>query len=275
MPEGDSIHRLASKLAPVLEGREVTAFSARRLTDDATRSLVGHRISSVTARGKNLLIHLDDERVIHIHLAMSGRVTIERPRSAFWSPQRGTPDMRLVAAGTTVVGHRLHILRVLRASQAKRPPDLAGLGPDLTREGYDEDDAVKRFRSLSNRAIADALLVQRAAAGIGNVYKSEVLFLEGIDPRAMLASIPDDVLRQLLRRASALLRKNVRPGPRVTRPSLSGPRLWVYGRGGRPCLRCKTPIVRFLQGPAPGRSTYFCPQCQPAARASARSEAAP
>ncbi len=263
MPEGDSLHRLAARLAPVLEGREVVDFSARRLTNDAARSVVRLHVTSVAAKGKNLLIRFDDARVLHIHLGMEGRVLVERPRSTFWATERWEPDMRLVVRGATIVGRRLPMLRLLTESQEKRAPDLARLGPDLVREGWDEDEAVRRLRALTNRAIADALLVQRAAAGIGNVYKSEVCFLEGVDPRTMLSELHDDDLRRLLRRASALLRSNLGSGPRVTRPSLRGPRLWVYGRGGRPCVRCQTPIVRLMQGPTPGRSTYFCPTCQP------------
>lgn len=263
MPEGDSLHRLAAKLVPVLEGREVIAFTARRLTNDVARSIVGHRITSVSAKGKNLLVHLDDGRAIHVHLRMEGRVFIERPRSAFWAPELRAPDMRLVVPGASVVGRRLPVLRVLSAAQLTRAPDLAGLGPDLVREGWDEDEAIRRLRALGDRAIGDALLVQRAAAGIGNVYKSEVLFLEGIDPRATLSSIDDDVLRRLLRRASELLRRNLADGPRTTRATLGGaPRLWVYGRARHPCLRCGTPIACFKQGPSPGRSTYHCPSCQ-------------
>jgi endonuclease VIII len=275
MPEGDSLYRLASRLAPVLEGREVTSFAARRLPDAAARTLVGHRISKVYAKGKNLLIGFDDGRLLHIHLKMDGRVFVERPRSAFWAPERYGPDMRLVVDGASIVGRRLPVLRLLTEAQAKRSPDLAGLGPDLVREGYDEAEAVKRLRALTDRDIADALLVQRAAAGIGNVYKSEVLFLEGIHPRTPISLVTDDELRALLRRASVLLRRNLGDGPRTTRPTLGGARLWVYGRGGRPCLRCSTPIVRFMQGPDPGRSTYFCPNCQPERTAERHGEARP
>ncbi|MCW5837711.1 MAG: Fpg/Nei family DNA glycosylase [Labilithrix sp.] len=264
MPEGDSLHRLAAKLAPVLEGREVIAFSARRLSDAAARSLVGRRVVSVTAKGKNLLVRVDDGRVLHVHLKMEGRVFVERPRSAFWAPPRGEPDMRLAVAGAAIVGRRLPVLRILSASAERRAPDLAGLGPDLVAEGWDEPEAIARLRALPDREIAEALLVQRAVAGIGNVYKSEVCFLEGVDPRARLSELDDGELSALLRRASALLRANLGDGPRVTRRSLGGARLWVYGRGGRACLRCRTPIVRFLQGAAPGRSTYACPTCQPA-----------
>lgn len=284
MPEGDTIHQLASRLAPVLTGREVTAFTARRIPDAAARSLVGHRIEAVEARGKNLLVRFDDGRVLHIHLRMEGRVFLERPRSAFWAPSKTEPEMRLAVGGAAIVGRRLPVCRLLTASQEKRLPELAGLGPDLSREGFGdvgseemapasspEEEALGRLRMLRDREIGDALLVQRAAAGIGNVYKSEVLFLEGIHPRALTSSLDDDELRGLLRRASTLLRTNVASGgPRTTRPTLRGPRLWVYERGGRPCLRCGTTITRFLQGPAPGRSTYFCPRCQPARSREAR-----
>jgi endonuclease VIII len=264
MPEGDSLHRLARTLAPVLEGREVVSFAARRLDDAATRSFVGHRIVSVSARGKNLLVRFDDARVLHVHLAMQGRVFVERPRSSFWAPERAQPDMRLVVPGASIVGRRLAVLRLLSAAQEKRNEDLAGLGPDLVREEWDEAEALRRLRRLpKDRSIAEALLVQRAVAGIGNVYKSEVLFLEHIDPRRPLAGVTDAQLRALLRRASVLLRQNLGSGPRTTRPTLGGARLWVYGRGGRPCLRCKTPIVRFMLGAPPGRSTYACPGCQP------------
>ncbi|MBX3223545.1 MAG: Fpg/Nei family DNA glycosylase [Labilithrix sp.] len=275
MPEGDSLHRLAAKLAPVLEGREVIAFSARRLPDVAARSLVGRRVVSVAAKGKNLLVRFDDARVLHIHLRMEGRVFVERPRSTFWLPSRSEPDMRLAVAGAAIVGRRLPVLRLLTASEERRSPDLAGLGPDLVAEGWDEAEAVARLRALADREIAEALLVQRAVAGIGNVYKSEVCFLEGVDPRALVSELADDELVAILRRASALLRKNLGDGPRVTRPSLGGARLWVYGRGGRACLRCRTPIVRFLSGPSPGRSTYACPTCQQAPRPRREEEARP
>lgn len=264
MPEGDSIWNLAAKLR-LLVGREVTAFSARKLPDVDARTLVGRTITAVEAQGKNLLIRFDDGRLLHIHLRMEGRVFFERPRSTFWKPLMGVPDMRLAVRGARpIIGKQLPVLRLLTTKQAEL--DLASLGPDLCAPGWDEQEALRRFRSLGRYEIADALLVQRAAAGIGNVYKSEVCFLEGIAPRTPLADVTDAQLLALLRRASVLLRRNLGAGPRTTRPTLGGARLWVYGRGGKPCLRCGTPIERFMQGPSPGRSTYHCATCQPAAR---------
>lgn len=280
MPEGDSIHRLASKLAPVLTGRVVEGFTAHRIPDDDARSLLGKRVVAVEARGKNLLVRFDDGRVLFVHLRMSGRVHVERPRfgeagarrtrSAFWTGlrSRAAPEFELEVRGATIVGRHLPVCRLLSARQAERTPALARLGPDLLGDSLDEAEVLRRFkvqdRAMRERAIADVLLDQRICAGIGNVYKSEVLFLEGIHPSVPATRVPDDVVLALYRRARALLRANVGQDsrPRTTRPALGGARLWVYGRGGRHCFRCEGAITRVLSGPAPGRSTYFCERCQ-------------
>jgi endonuclease-8 len=262
VPEGDSIHTLAGRLRPLLEGRVVLSLRARAIPVAATEEIAGRRIVAVEPRGKNLLIRFEPDRVLHVHLRMGGRIFVERPRSRFWAlASRAEPDLRLAVTGATILGRNLPVCRLLLASQEKRA--LAALGPDLVAPDVDVNEAVRRLRALGPREIGDALLDQRAMSGIGNVYKSEVLFLEGIDPRTRVASLGESTLREIVERASTLLRRNVlNGGPRTTRPSLRGPRLWVYGRGGRPCGRCGSAIARFKQGPAPGRSTYWCPTCQ-------------
>lgn len=266
MPEGDSLFRLADRIRPVLAGRAVTAFEAHAIDDAVAASVVGHVVAEVEARGKNLLVRFDDGRALHIHLRMLGRLGIERPRSAFYAPRAGRPQLRLATSAGAIVGRKIPVVRLLVAGGEARAPELARLGPDLVREGLDEDDAIARLRALGAKPIGEALLVQRAVAGIGNVYKSEVLFLERTDPRAPTSRVDDDHLRRLVRRASFLLRKNLGHGPRTTRASLTGQRLWVYGRDGRACFRCKGPIVRFYEPGPNGRSTYHCPSCQIAPR---------
>lgn len=272
MPEGDSIHRLAKRIAPVLVGRAVTSFVARRIDEASTRSVVGHRVTSVDAHGKNLLVRFDDDRVLHVHLKMDGRVFVERVRSSFYEPQRGSPEMRLaVDGGGAIIGRRLPVCRLLTASQERRDAHLRGLGPDLLAMTWDETEVLRRSRELDASEIAAALLVQRIAAGIGNVYKSEVLFLEGVHPKTLVRDLDDEVILRLYRRASLLLKRNTGNGPRTTRPTLGGSRKWVYERGNKPCFRCGATIVRFMQGPEGGRSTYYCPRCQPSVTNSASS----
>ncbi len=255
MPEGDSIKRLATRLSRALVGREVRAATAQSLD---VASLVGRTVTAVESRGKNLLVRFDDGRALHVHLRMLGRLHVQQERA------RGAPQIALDAGGAVVVGRRIPVLRLLSPDAERRSPDLARLGPDLLAPDFDEAEALARLRALATRAIGDALLVQSAVAGIGNVYKSEVLFLERVDPRTCVRDLDDEELLALLRRARTLLTLNAkRGGPRRTRSSLAGPHVWVYDRAGKRCLVCSAPIARLVQGStgAP-RSTYHCPACQ-------------
>lgn len=256
MPEGDSIHRLARQLAPLI-GKPVRAFFSHGIPAATAASVVGHAVTAVEARGKNLLVRFDDGRTLHVHLRMLGRLVVERPRSAFWKPRTTPHQLRLAVDGFAIVGDKIPVLRLLQAGAAAR--ELAALGPDLLLEpeaAFDPAECVARLRTLGARSIGDALLVQRALAGIGNIFKSETLFVEKVDPRHLVRDLSDATLTGLVRTASTLMRQNVRPGARSTRPTLGGPRFSVYRRAGRPCLRCRDGvIVRILQGPAPGRST--------------------
>jgi endonuclease-8 len=113
--------------------------------------------------------------------------------------------------------------------------------------------------------IGPALLDQRAMAGVGNVYKSEVLFLERLSPFAAVRNVPADVLRRLVERSRELLLANRATFRRTTTSGATlaaGSRLWVYGRNGRPCFRCRTRIEARLQGSDLPRRTFWCPACQ-------------
>jgi endonuclease-8 len=142
---------------------------------------------------------------------------------------------------------------------------LRALGPDLLAESPDFDEAVRRLRERASVPLGEALLDQGALAGIGNVIKSEALFMERLDPWAPVTDFSDAELRAVVGRASALLRANTGGGRRVTTGRRApGASLWVYGRAGRPCRRCSTLIRSRRQGEH-GRTTYWCPGCQVAA----------
>jgi endonuclease-8 len=117
------------------------------------------------------------------------------------------------------------------------------------------------LRAADDLEIADALLDQSIMAGVGNVYKSEVLFLEQVNPFVRVSTLGEDALRQLMQAARRELQRNVSSTERRTTPQHYREALWVYDRAGKPCLRCGTPIRRMLQGPH-ARSTYWCPACQ-------------
>jgi endonuclease-8 len=153
------------------------------------------------------------------------------------------------------------VVELLSATQAAAHPALSRLGPDLLGAAFDADAARRRLRARGDAEIATALLDQTALAGIGNVYKSEVLFLCGVSPFVRVRLLEDATLDRIVARARELLRRNIGPsGPRRV-PGLAPGRLWVYRRSGQPCLRCGTAVQRAVQGEQ-ARSTYFCPTCQ-------------
>jgi endonuclease-8 len=155
------------------------------------------------------------------------------------------------------------VVELLTDADLVRHGALRALGPDLLAEPPDLDEAVRRLRDRQSMALGEALLDQRATAGIGNVIKSESLFMEGLDPWAPVSAFSDAEMRAVLDRAAALLAANTSGGRRATtgRPS-PGEALWVYRRTGRPCRRCGTLIRARRQG-SQARTTYWCARCQP------------
>jgi endonuclease VIII len=138
------------------------------------------------------------------------------------------------------------------------------LGPDLLGPDWDRAEAVRRLRERPERHIAEALLDQRNLAGIGNMYKSEALFLTGLHPARPVGVVRDlDGLIELAQRLLAANRNH--PMQSTTGLTQRGAEHWVYERAGQPCRRCRTPIRRTTQGSPPKqRVTFWCPGCQPA-----------
>jgi endonuclease-8 len=261
MPEGDTVWLTAARLHRALNGRPltVTDFRVPRL---ATLDLRGRTVVEVVARGKHVLVRLDDARTVHSHLRMDGSWYLTRAGVR----ARRHPDhlvrVRLGNAEWLATGYRIHDLAVLPT--AAEGEIVGHLGPDLLGPDWDEDEAVRRLRTKHGAAIGDALLDQRNLAGVGNMYKCEILFIEGINPWTPVERVAD--LTAVVRTARRLLLAN-RDHPEQSTTGMTGPgrEHWVYGRSGEPCLRCRTPIRRRDQGvPPQQRSTYWCPRCQPA-----------
>jgi endonuclease VIII len=262
VPEGDTIHRIARALGPVLEGRALDRLTLRDRGEVA--ELGGRRVTGVEAVGKHLLVHVDGDWTLRIHLGMHGRVTKRHVRQQ--PPVR--PTAVLVSGETLIAVERAFTAELVRTTGLRSHPKLGRLGPDLLAEPAPVEDAVRRARhpAYREREIGDLLLDQRVAAGIGNVFKSEVLFECRVDPRARVGELAPETLAELFRVAARQMRENLATRRRTTiplerRPLPSSERLWVYGRSGKPCLECGTAVQRILQGDM-ARSTYFCPVCQ-------------
>ena len=268
MPEGDTIAKSARTLAGALVGRTVTEFrstvpaaasAARRL------GIVGSDVAAVEAQGKHLLMRFSSGAVLRTHLQMTGSWHLYRAGSRWQKPERYARAV-VVAGDVLAVCFSTPVVELLTEQQLATHPILRRLGPDLLAEDYDEAGAFARLRARADEEVAVALLDQSVVAGIGNVYKSEILFLNGADPFARVATLDDGLLRELLRTARREMQLTVAGGgERRTNHALGSGPLWVYGRDGQPCLRCGTPIRRALQGEQ-RRSTYWCPRCQPPRR---------
>ena len=286
MPEGDHIFRTARTLNRALAGHEVVRFESvlpalTRVHQDTP--ITGRTVESVEAAGKHVLMRFSALRqaqgaasasrsgglVLRTHMRMNGSWHIYRPGEAW---QRGRRDMRVVVATEQfeAVGFNVPVAEFLKPAEVVRHDDLRLMGPDLLGERFDADEAVRRFRERNAMDIADALLNQRIAAGAGNIYKSEVLFLCGVNPFAPVHSVSDETLREILATARKHLTANVvdpRGGITTYRGYRRGTgrdgseRRYVYGRARRPCRKCGTLIRVKAQGPH-ARLTYWCPACQ-------------
>lgn len=276
MPEGDTIFRAARTLHRALAGRLVAGFETGlahlAVVHDQT-PVTGRRVERVEARGKHLLMHFTGDLTLRTHMRMSGSWHVYRPGEA-WQRPRAAARIVLTTDAFVAVGFNVPVAEFVTGAQAARDRALQTLGPDLLGATFDADEAVERLRHSTRATMAEALLDQQAVAGIGNVFKSEVLFLAGEWPFTAPGTVTPERWRVLVVEARRLLRANVADhatagvvtyrGQRRTTGRLDPrARLWVYERQGRPCRRCGTPIEMRRQGDL-NRSTYYCPRCQPA-----------
>lgn len=268
MPEGDTIFRVARTLNEALAGKTVTRFETAlpklARVDDQT-PLRGRTVERVSASGKNLIIEFSGALVLRTHLRMNGSWHLYRAGER-WRKRRD--DMRLLIATDDfeAVGFNIPVAEFSTTpavpspgSRLQKNPEKSDTrparrdtqngwvgGPDLLGASFDVDEAVRRFEEHADEEIGNVLVNQRVVAGVGNIWKSEVLFVCGIDPFRKAGECD---VRLILRKARALLQRSTRERPRWS----------VYERGGQPCRKCGTAILRRPQNM---RSTYWCPKCQ-------------
>ncbi|HEX2316869.1 MAG TPA: DNA-formamidopyrimidine glycosylase family protein [Thermomonospora sp.] len=253
MPEGDVVWLTARRLHQALAGRVLTV-SDFRVPALATADLRGRRVAEATARGKHLLVRVDGGLTVHTHLMMDGSWRI---RPAGRPPRDHRIRLALGNDASLALGYSLAVVELLPTAEEARA--VGHLGPDLLGPDWDPGEAVRRLLERPGRPVGEALLDQTRLAGIGNVYKCEVLFLRGVNPWRPVGDVDD--LRVLVDLAQRLLHANRSRHGHVTTGDLRrGHEHWVYGRAGRPCRRCGTRIER-AEG---DRVTFWCPRCQPA-----------
>lgn len=267
MPEGDTVWNTARVLQQALAGDRLTG-SEFRVPRLATTNLAGWTVHESASRGKHLLLRLASPRTdhgdgggerwtLHSHLRMDGTWRTYPPGRR-WSA-RPAHLIRAVLRGprAVAVGYHLHDLALVPTAEEQR---LVGhLGPDLLGPDWDPVEAVRRLTADPEATIGTALLDQRSLAGVGNLYKCEVLFLRGVSPWTPVRAVPD--LIGVVTLAQRLLAAHRGHGTQSSTGSRHrGQTTYVYGRWAQPCRRCGTAIRRQEQDE---RVTYWCPTCQP------------
>jgi endonuclease-8 len=230
--------------------------------------IVGHEITAVDALGKNLLIRFDNGLELRTHLRMNGSWHRYRPGER-WRRPPARARLVIEVPGSVAVCFDAPVVELLEQRAEALHPSLGRLGPDILKPDFDADEAIRRLRdpSRATMTIAEALLDQRALAGIGNIYKNETLWIERVSPFVTVAEAEVATLQRLVATARRVMLANATATRGPVRVMTAGDRtapgdVYVYGRTGRPCRRCGTPIASTRQGTELPRTTYWCPSCQ-------------
>ncbi len=274
MPEGHTLHRLATDLTAAFAGRRVRVSSPQgRFAADAA-IIDGTTVVTAESAGKHLFVELEGERYVHVHLGLIGSFDV---RSGTAPAPVGQVRLR-IERGEMYADLRGAIVCDLVGPE-RRAQVLGALGPDPLRPDADPDRAWQRVRR-STRPIGDLLLDQSVLAGVGNVYRAEVLFRQRIHPQRPGSTLRVGRWRAIWDDLVSLMAEGVRLGRidtvrpehtpeamgRAARDDDHGGEVYVYRRTGQPCLVCQRPVRTEVLA---GRNSFWCARCQPRFRSRA------
>jgi endonuclease-8 len=265
VPEGHTIHRLARDHTALLKDEPVSLSSPQGRFDAGAELLSGRRVERIDPYGKHLFYEFEDDLLLHIHLGLYGK----------WTTGFGPPPLPKGALRVRMVAGRAWMdLRGPTACEVYQPEDkaavLARLGPDPLRKDADPERAWHRV-SRSKVTVGQLLMDQAVVAGIGNVYRAELLFRAGLSPFVPGNAVSRPMWEGLWTDTSILMRAGVKAGRIVTtdledRDGRSGrvtrqDAHYVYRRAGQACRRCGTEVRTQVMA---ARNLFWCPTCQPA-----------
>ncbi|MEV0978134.1 DNA-formamidopyrimidine glycosylase family protein [Streptomyces sp. NPDC049915] len=267
MPEGHTIHRLAQDYAARFLGTAPRVTSPQGKFSDAADLLTGSVLTATEAHGKHLFLRFRDSDHVHIHLGLFGKVTFG---DAPAPPPTDTVRLRLTN-DTAYVDLRGPTTCALITDTEKQAIH-ARLGPDPLRDDADPDAAYRKI-SRSRTTVAALLMDQKVIAGVGNVYRAEVLFRHGIDPYRPGRDITPAQWQAIWADLVALMREGVRHNridtvrPEHTPEAMGRPprvddhggEVYVYRRAPQPCHLCGTQI---RTADLAARNLFWCPTCQ-------------
>ncbi|HST49998.1 Fpg/Nei family DNA glycosylase [Jatrophihabitans sp.] len=264
MPEGHTLHRLAREQHRLFGGRPVRASSPQGRFAEGAGAIDGRVLRRVEANGKHLLQYYQHGPVLHVHLGLYGSFTTG---SGLPPEPKGALRLRLVGQDAWTDLRGATICELLERDQVAAL--FARLGPDPLRRDADPMLAYRRI-SRSQTVIAALLMDQQVVAGIGNVYRAELLYRHALDPYLPGRALSLPVWLAMWADLVALMRHGVRVGRIETLRPADRPRKrgrlardeagYVYRRAGLPCRVCGTEV---RTAELVGRNLYWCPFCQP------------
>jgi len=272
VPEGHTLHRLATALTSAFAGHPVRVSSPQGRFGAEASQLDGSTLLVAESAGKHLFLDFDADRVVHVHLGLIGGFDVHRGVGVVPAPV-GQVRLRLVGGGDLPAYADLRGATQCHLVTSGRRDEIVGkLGPDPLRPDADPARAWARI-SRSPRAIGDLLMDQQVLAGVGNVYRAEVLFRHRVHPlrpgrtlrAARFAAMWDDLVELMADGVRTGRIDTVRPEHtpeamgRPARIDDHGGEVYVYRRTGQPCLVCGTAVRTDV---LVGRNVFWCPQCQ-------------
>jgi endonuclease-8 len=253
VPEGDTIFRTATTLQRALAGSIVIGFETQLpalARIDADHPIVGRTVEFARAAGKWLQLGFSGDLILLTHMLMSGSWHIYRPGER-WQKSRYHMRVMIATSAMVAVAFDVPVAEFHTAKSLARRPGFNQLGSDVMSADFDEPATVAQLESHPELDIGVALLNQSLIAGVGNMFKSEICFLAGVNPFAQVRDLSRNQLEQIVSIAGKTMRQ----------PAGRSGRLYVYRRNAEPCLTCGEPILSRKQGPD-ARTSFWCPVCQ-------------
>jgi endonuclease-8 len=274
VPEGHTLRRLADELDSAFGGRPARVSSPQGRFADSAALVDGTRVVAADSAGKHLFVEFEEDRFVHVHLGLIGKFDVV-PGAA--GPAVG--QVRLRIANDTAYADLRGATQCDLVTRAKRDAVVAKLGPDPLRKDADPSRAWARI-TKSHRPIGDLLMDQEVLAGVGNVYRAEVLYRHRIHPlrpgntlrRNQFSAMWDDLVELMAYGVRTGRIDTVRPEHtpeamgRPPRRDDHGGEVYVYRRTGLPCLVCGSKVRTAV---LVGRNLFWCPKCQPTFRSRA------
>ena len=276
MPEGHTLHRLAREIDAAFAWSRVAVTSPQGRFAESAALVDGSLLVGAEAAGKHLFCEFSGERVVHVHLGLIGQLDV-RTGVEEVPPPVGQVRMRLATAGAYADLRGAIVCELVTTE--RRAAVIARLGPDPLRDDADPGRAWERIRR-SQRPIGDLLLDQEVVAGVGNVYRAEVLFRHRMHPLRPGRTLRAGQWRALWEDLVVLMNEGVKTGTidtvrpehtpeamgRSPRQDDHGGEVYAYRRAAQPCLVCGTRIRTEILN---GRNLFWCAHCQPRFRSRA------